>query len=67
LPTQPDNVLVLPFDLCGGYDVLEQAAAAADSAFGAAGVDYLIHNAGQASFMLAPIPRALGTSLSFLS
>ena len=46
LPTQPDNVLVLPFDLCGDYTELEQAAATADAAFGGAGVDYLIHNAG---------------------
>ena len=49
LPTQPDHVLVLPFDLCGSFDTLEKAASTADSAFGAAGVDYLIHNAGQAS------------------
>ena len=46
LPTPPENVLVLPFDLCGSYSDLEQAAAAADSAFGGAGVDYLMHNAG---------------------
>ncbi len=43
----PDgHVLVLPFDLCADYGVLEKAAEAADQAFGGAGVDYLIHNAG---------------------
>lgn len=46
LPTSPDNVLVLPFDLCGDYAELEKAAAAADAAFDGAGVDYLVHNAG---------------------
>ncbi|EFJ41781.1 hypothetical protein VOLCADRAFT_83968 [Volvox carteri f. nagariensis] len=42
-----ERVLVLPFDLGSPYEELEMAAAAADSAFGSAGVDYLIHNAGK--------------------
>ena len=40
------DVLVLPLDLTGSFDQLEAAAAAADEAFGGAGVDYLIQNAG---------------------
>ncbi|GAX86686.1 hypothetical protein CEUSTIGMA_g14093.t1 [Chlamydomonas eustigma] len=46
LPTHPNNVIVLPFDLCGSPDQLQKAAAAADAAFDDAGVDYLIQNAG---------------------
>lgn len=41
-----DRVLIIPFDLCSDFSELEKAAAAADDAFGSAGVDYLIHNAG---------------------
>ena len=37
---------VLPFDLLGNYRELEQAAAGAAAAFGGAGVDVLVHNAG---------------------
>ncbi|GLI66405.1 hypothetical protein VaNZ11_010166 [Volvox africanus] len=48
-----ERVLVLPFDLCSDYTELEKAAAAADSAFGSAGVDYLIHNAGASQHALA--------------
>ena len=47
LPTHADNVVILPFDLCGNYEALEKAAAAADAAFDGAGVDFLIHNAGE--------------------
>jgi dehydrogenase/reductase SDR family protein 7 len=39
-------VLVLPFNLLGPEGDLQAAAAAADAAFGGAGIDYLIHNAG---------------------
>jgi NAD(P)-dependent dehydrogenase (short-subunit alcohol dehydrogenase family) len=37
---------VLPFDLLGAPKELEQAAAGAAAAFGSAGVDVLVHNAG---------------------
>jgi hypothetical protein len=40
------EILVLPFDLGGPAADLAAAARAADGAFGGAGVDYLIHNAG---------------------
>ena len=42
----PEGIVVLPFDLCGDAAKLEEAAGAADAAFGGAGVDYLVHNAG---------------------
>ncbi|GLC37615.1 hypothetical protein PLESTB_001667600 [Pleodorina starrii] len=48
-----DRVLVLPFDLCSDYAELENAAAAADAAFGSAGVDFLVHNAGASQHALA--------------
>jgi NAD(P)-dependent dehydrogenase (short-subunit alcohol dehydrogenase family) len=41
------QVEVLPLDLTGPFQQLEAAAAAADSAFGGRGVDYLLHNAGR--------------------
>lgn len=41
------HTLVVPFDLCAPYEELEKAAAAADAAFGGAGIDYLVHNAGE--------------------
>ncbi|GIL61662.1 hypothetical protein Vafri_16082, partial [Volvox africanus] len=53
LGVSDERVLVLPFDLCSDYTELEKAAAAADSAFGSAGVDYLIHNAGASQHALA--------------
>lgn len=43
------QAVVLPFDLCGSYADLERAAAAADAAFDGAGVDFLVHNAGEAN------------------
>lgn len=48
------HTLVVPFDLCAPYEELEKAAAAADAAFGGAGIDYLVHNAGE-----PPIPPGL--------
>jgi NAD(P)-dependent dehydrogenase (short-subunit alcohol dehydrogenase family) len=45
----PSAVLVLPFDLLGSEADLQKAAQAADAAFGGAGIDYLIHNAGAAA------------------
>lgn len=41
-----DQILILPFDLCGPYSDLEAAAHSADQAFEGAGIDYIIHNAG---------------------
>lgn len=51
----PDNVLVLPFDLMDSTEKLQAAAKAADEAFDGAGIDFLIHNAGegQCSFVFA--------------
>ena len=43
------GVVVLPLDVCGAPATLEAAAEAANAAFDAAGVDYLVHNAGQSS------------------
>ena len=48
-----DDVLVLPFDLCGSDSELEKAALAADSAFSGSGIDYLIHNAGASQHAMA--------------
>jgi hypothetical protein len=41
------QVEVLPLDLCGAFSELQEAAARADDAFEGAGVDYLMHNAGE--------------------
>jgi NAD(P)-dependent dehydrogenase (short-subunit alcohol dehydrogenase family) len=40
------HVEVLPLDLCAPFTELHEAATKADTAFGGAGVDYLVHNAG---------------------
>jgi NAD(P)-dependent dehydrogenase (short-subunit alcohol dehydrogenase family) len=45
-------VLVLPFDLTDTDDALAAAAAAADGAFGGAGVDYLLSNAGESAVVV---------------
>lgn len=42
------TAMVLPFDLTAPYEELHQVAQAADGAFGSAGVDFMIHNAGEA-------------------
>jgi NAD(P)-dependent dehydrogenase (short-subunit alcohol dehydrogenase family) len=47
---QPQDVLVLPFDLLDSDDKLAAAARSADEAFGGAGVDYLVHMAGESSW-----------------
>ena len=44
--TSAENVVLLPLDLTGPADALDQAAEQAFSAFNSAGVDYVIHNAG---------------------
>jgi hypothetical protein len=49
----PADVLVLPFDLLAPDADLEAAAAAADAAFGGAGIDFLVHNAGASQHALA--------------
>ena len=41
-----DHVLLLPLDLTGPPEALQQAADAAFAAFNGAGVDYIVHNAG---------------------
>jgi NAD(P)-dependent dehydrogenase (short-subunit alcohol dehydrogenase family) len=43
---QPKDVLVLPFDLMDSTEKLQAVAKVADEAFGGAGIDFLIHNAG---------------------
>lgn len=45
----PDGIKVLPFDLIGPPEELQQAAADAVQAFPDASLDYLIHNAGSDS------------------
>ncbi len=47
--TASENVLVLPFDLTGSDEQLAEAVSKANAAFGGAGVDYLVHNAGEAT------------------
>lgn len=44
--TDPKNIVILPFDLLDSTDKIEAAADAADAAFGGAGIDYMINNAG---------------------
>ena len=41
--------VVLPFDLCASHTVMEAQAKTADEAFGSAGVDYMVHVAGEAA------------------
>ena len=47
----PNGIKVLPFDLIGPPEELQQAAADAVQAFPDASLDYLIHNAGSDSFV----------------
>lgn len=47
------EALVLPLDVTAPPEALEAAAAAADAAFGGAGVDFLVHNAGASQHALA--------------
>lgn len=49
----PDGIKVLPFDLIGPPEELQQAAADAVQAFPEAALDYLIHNAGASQHALA--------------
>lgn len=44
----PDDIKLLPFDLCGAQETLQQAAADAVQAFPGCSVQYLVQNAGQA-------------------
>ena len=44
---------MLPLDLNGPFSAMEEAAAVADQAFDGAGVDFLVHNAGEASWLCA--------------
>ena len=48
-----DEVMVLPFDICGSDAELLRAAQTADSAFSGSGIDYLIHNAGASQHAMA--------------
>lgn len=41
----PNEVAILPLDLASGEDILREAIDKAESCFGGAGVDYMIHNA----------------------
>jgi NAD(P)-dependent dehydrogenase (short-subunit alcohol dehydrogenase family) len=50
------KVEVLTLDLTAPYAELQAAAALADGAFGGAGVDYLVHNAGGWPPMLGASP-----------
>ena len=43
----PDGIEVLPFDLTGSIDALQQAAEQAAGAFPGSPVSYLVHNAGE--------------------
>ena len=45
--------VVLPFDLCANHSVMEAQAKTADEAFGSAGVDYMVHVAGEAALPLS--------------
>lgn len=50
--TDIKNIVILPFDLLDTGDKIEAAAAAANAAFGGAGIDYLINNAGKIIYIL---------------
>lgn len=51
---RPSDVLVLPFDLMDSTQTLQEVAKAADEAFGGAGVDFLVHNAGEGARIRCP-------------
>lgn len=58
------DVVVLPLDLLGGEEALVTAAEKAFAAFGGAGVDFLIHNAGASQHALAEeTTREVATAL----
>lgn len=44
-----EHIELLPLDLVGPYEQLEVAAQQAFAAFGGHGVDYVVHNAGEAT------------------
>jgi dehydrogenase/reductase SDR family protein 7 len=46
LKTPAENIVLLPLDLTGPAEALDQAAEKAFSAFNSSGVDYIVHNAG---------------------
>lgn len=50
----PSDVLVLPFDLMDSTQKLQEVARAADEAFGGAGIDFLVHNAGEGTRTRCP-------------
>jgi NAD(P)-dependent dehydrogenase (short-subunit alcohol dehydrogenase family) len=50
------KVEVLTLDLTAPYAELQAAAALADGAFGGAGIDYLVHNAGRRPPVLGASP-----------
>eukprot|EP00877_Chromochloris_zofingiensis_P006070 jgi/Chrzof1/1716/Cz10g18120.t1 len=60
-----DQILILPFDLCGPYSDLEAAAHSADQAFEGAGIDYIIHNAGASQHALCSTTTAAVTDQMF--
>lgn len=43
-----EDVILLPFDLLAPFEKLEGVTEQANEAFGGSGVDYLVHNAGEA-------------------
>ena len=45
------GVTLLPLDLCAPASQMHKAAVKADNAYDGAGVDYLVHNAGEASWL----------------
>jgi hypothetical protein len=53
---QPKDVLVLPFDLMDSTEKLQAVAKVADEAFGSAGIDFLIHNAGRCAKNMRAAP-----------
>eukprot|EP00878_Enallax_costatus_P028471 GHUV01030755.1.p1 GENE.GHUV01030755.1~~GHUV01030755.1.p1 ORF type:complete len:242 (+),score=58.72 GHUV01030755.1:199-924(+) len=51
--TDPKHIVILPFDLLDTPDKIEAVAAEANAAFGGAGIDYIINNAGASQHALA--------------
>ena len=47
----PHGIKLLPFDLCGSPEALQQAASQAVQAFPQCSVQYLIHNAGMSHLL----------------
>jgi hypothetical protein len=59
-------VLVLPFDLMDSTQKLQEVAKAADEAFGGAGIDFLVHNAGEGTHTAGVLQQQMLADRAFV-